>query len=590
MNRQTGKREESKGLDWGLLSRLLPYVRKYKPLAILSLLLMLSVSILSVLHPYLVKVGIDQNISKGDLQGLWHTSILLLLVFLATFVFNVIFEYSIQYLGQRLLLDLRLNLFRHVLTLSSDYFDQTPVGKTLTHITNDVEAVRAFVSEGIVTVVGELLKVGFILAAMLLINFKLAMFTFLTIPLFFIATLLFRKIIRTSFREVRRANSEINTTLVESITGIREIIQFNYKSKSKDLFETSNRRYLEAYLKVVNAYALYFPIIEIVSNVSLMIILLYAHLSLGMSVRIGEIFAFFSYINMFFRPLRELAEKFNMFQSAMAASERIFRLLDRKPTITSSRQPRLIKAPFKGRIVFDHVTFAYKPGTPVLQDVSFEIEPGENVALVGYTGSGKTTIINLLNRFYDVQAGAISIDGVDIREYDLAALRRQIAVVPQDPFLFTGTISENISLHDPSIDEARIVEASRQVNADKFIEKLPLRYSERVLEEGKKLSVGQKQLLSFARAVVRQSPILVLDEATANIDSETEQYIEAATRELVSSRTAIVIAHRLSTIRLVDRIVVLHKGRLAEQGSHTALLQKKGVYHRLYQLQVLALK
>lgn len=577
-------------LDWRLLGRLLPYVKRYSLLSTLALLLMLLVGLVSVLHPYLIKVGIDQYITNGDLPGLWHTAILLLLAMLGNFGFSVLFEYTIQYLGQRMLLDLRLDLFRHVLNLSSDYFDRTPVGKTLTHITNDVEAVRAFISEGIVTVMGELLKVGFILVAMLLINFKLALLTFLTIPLFFLATLFFRKSIRTGYRGVRQANGEINTTLVESITGIREIIQFNYQDTGKALFEASNRRYLEAYLKVVQAYALYFPILEIVSNLSLMIVLLYAHLRLGVSVQVGEIFAFFSYINMFFRPLRELAEKFNMFQSAMAASERIFQLLDQKPTVTNNRQPRRIGQPFRGKIVFDRVTFAYKPGTPVLQDVSFAIEPGESVALVGYTGSGKTTIINLLNRFYDVQSGSILIDGIDIREYDISGLRRQIAVVPQDPFLFTGTIADNISLHDPTVTEQQIREASRQVNVHKLVEHLPQGYREAVLEEGKKLSVGQKQLLSFARAVVRRPAILVLDEATANIDSETEHYIEAATRELISGRTAIIIAHRLATIRMVNRIIVLHKGRLVEQGNHAALLKKDGIYRRLYHLQALSMQ
>jgi ATP-binding cassette subfamily B multidrug efflux pump len=577
-------------LDWRLLGRLLPYVKRYSLLSSLALLLMLLVGLISVLHPYLIKVGIDQNITNGDLPGLWHTAILLLLVMLGNFGFSVVFEYTVQYLGQRMLLDLRLDLFRHVLNLSNDYFDRTPVGKTLTHITNDVEAVRAFVSEGIVTVVGELLKVGFILVAMLLINFRLALLTFLTIPLFFLATLFFRKSIRTGYRGVRRANGEINTTLVESITGIREIIQFNYQETGKALFEAANRRYLEAYLKVVQAYALYFPILEIVSNLSLVIVLLYAHLRLGISAQVGEIFAFFIYINMFFRPLRELAEKFNMFQSAMAASERIFRLLDQKPSVTHNRRPRRIGKPFRGKIVFDRVTFAYKPGSPVLQDVSFTIEPGESVALVGYTGSGKTTVINLLNRFYDVQSGSILIDGIDIREYDISDLRRQIAVVPQDPFLFTGTIADNISLHDPTVTEQQIREAARQVNVHKLVEHLPQGYRETVLEEGKKLSVGQKQLLSFARAVVRRPAILVLDEATANIDSETEHYIEAATRQLISDRTAIIIAHRLATIRMVNRIIILHKGRLVEQGSHAALLKKDGIYSRLYHLQALSMQ
>jgi ATP-binding cassette subfamily B protein len=576
-------------LDWNLLKRLLPYLRNYWFLAISSVALMVLIGIFSVLHPYLIKYGIDQNISQGDLPGLWKTAYMLLGVMVGSFLFSVMFEYTVQFLGQRMLLDLRLDLFKHVLALSREYFDRTAVGKTLTNITNDVEAIRAFVSEGIVTVVGELLKVGFILLAMMLVNYKLALLTFLTIPLFFIATMLFRKSIRSGFRGVRRANAEINTALVESITGIREIIQFTHKDKSKDSFETSNRRYLEAYLKVVHAYALYFPILEIVSNVSLLIILLYAHFSIGISVQVGEIFAFFAYINMFFRPLRELAEKFNMFQSAMAASERVFRLLDTTAAITTPPNPKPVPYQFEGSIEFRDVTFAYNPGTPVLKKVSFTIQPGERVALVGFTGSGKTTIINLINRFYDIQEGSILVDGVDIRQYDLPALRRQIAVVPQDPFLFTGTVGQNISLHDPNLTAEQIQEAARKVNALQFIEALPGKFDEEVLEEGKKLSVGQKQLLSFARAVVRNPAILILDEATSSIDSRTEKHIEAATRELIAQRTSIIIAHRLSTIRAVDRILVLHKGRLAEEGTHEELMELEGMYSRLYKTQAMSL-
>lgn len=576
-------------LDWKLLKRLLPYLRNYWFLAVSSVALMVLIGVFSVLHPYLIKYGVDQNISKGDLPGLWNTAYLLLGVMLGSFLFSVLFEYTVQFLGQRMLLDLRLDLFRHTLSLSREYFDRTAVGKTLTNITNDVEAIRAFVSEGIVTVVGELLKVGFILLAMMLVNYKLALLTFLSLPLFFIATMLFRKSIRSGFRGVRRANAEINTALVESITGIREIIQFTHKDKSKDSFESSNRHYLDAYLKVVNAYALYFPILEIVSNISLLIILLFAHFTIGVSVHVGEIFAFFAYINMFFRPLRELAEKFNMFQSAMAASERVFRLLDTSAAVSNPPTPILAPRKFVGSIEFRDVTFAYKPGTPVLSQISFTIQPGERVALVGFTGSGKTTIINLINRFYDVQEGSILVDGVDIRSYDLRTLRQQIAVVPQDPFLFTGTIGQNISLHDPQLTMEQIQEAARKVNASEFIDALPGKFDEEVLEEGKKLSVGQKQLLSFARAVVRDPSILILDEATSSIDSRTETFIEAATRELIAQRTSIIIAHRLSTIQAVDRILVLNKGRLAEDGTHQELIAREGMYSRLYKTQAMSL-
>ncbi len=581
------REDDVKKLDWRLVKRLFPYLEKHLLLVSLTVLFMLIMNVAGVLHPYLVKVGIDRDVAGKDLPGLQQTALNLLIVLAAAFLFQVLFNYAVQYLGQRILFDLRIDLFKHMVYLSNDYFDKTAVGRTMTNVTNDVESIRQFISEGVVSVVGELLKVVFILAAMMLINFKLAMLAFIMIPVFVIVTILFRKSIRTGYRGVREANARINTTLQESITGIREIIQFNYKEKSKENFEKANHLYLESFLKVVHAYALYFPVIEVVSNISMVIILIVAHLALGVSIHVGEIFAFFSYINMFFWPLRQLAERFNMFQAAMAAAERIFKLSDQPITVKNPTDPFPIGPGFRGKVTFKNVNFAYKPGTPILKDISFEIQPGEKVALVGYTGSGKTTIINLINRLYDTRSGELLIDDVPIHRYDMHQLRTRIATVPQDPFIFTGTVAENISLHDPEISQEKIVEASHQVYADKFIEKLPDKYNENVLEEGKRLSVGQRQLLSFARGVVRKPNILILDEATSNIDSTTESLIDAAVENLLKGRTAIIIAHRLSTIRKVDRILVFNKGRLVEEGSHRELLEKEGVYSRLYQTQVL---
>lgn len=567
------------------MKRLLPYLKKRFFWVTVSVVFMLIMNVTGVLQPYLVKVGIDRDIVKGDLPGLQRTALLLLAVLIGAFISNILFNYAVQYLGQRLLFDLRLDIFKHVVYLSNDYFDKTPVGKTLTNVTNDVESIREFISQGVVSVIGELLRVFFILVAMMLINFKLALLAFIMIPVFVVVTIFFRKSIRTGYRGVRKANARINTTLQESITGIREIIQFNYKEKSKEDFEKANRHYLESFLKVVHAYALYFPVIEIVSNVSMVIILYFAHTALGVSLYVGEIFAFFTYINMFFFPLRQLAERFNMFQAAMAAAERIFNLLDHPVTIKNPPAPVPITDCLKGKITFKNVHFAYKPDTPVLKDISFEIRPGEKVALVGYTGSGKTTIINLINRLYDIRSGELLIDDVPIRQYDMHRLRSCVATVPQDPFIFTGTVAENISMHDPAITDEQVAEAARQVYADTFIEQLPAKYDENVLEEGKRLSVGQKQLLSFARGVVRNPAILILDEATSNIDSETEKLIDAALENLLKDRTAIIIAHRLSTIRKVGRILVFNKGRLVEEGTHQELLNKEGIYARLYQTQ-----
>ena len=580
---------ERKMLDLKLMKRLWPYVQHHHLLLGLSIFFMLGLNLSGILHPYLIKIGIDQHVSTGDLEGLYNTCLMLGIVLFSNFLFFIAFTYSVNYLGQRLLFDLRLDLFKKVLALSNNYFDATAVGKTLTNVTNDVEAIRQFISEGIVNVVGDILKMLFILIAMLLVNVRMALLAFTTIPFFLLATIAFRKSIRGGYRGVRKANAEINTSLVETINGVKEIHLFNHEAHSETTFDGYNRHYLSAFLKVVHAYSLYFPVIEIVANGGMILIFLYTHFVIGSKVEVGVIFAFFSYITMFFKPLRQMAEKFNMFQSAMAASERVFNLLDEEIVIRNPEQPRRLDAPMQGEIRFENVTFAYTPGTPVMKNVSFTIQPGEKIAIVGHTGSGKTTAISLLNRLYDIQEGAITIDGVNVKDYDIMDLRGQIATVPQDVFLFTGSVADNISLYDPQIHRRDVEFAAQQVYADRYIEKLPDRYDENILEEGKLLSVGQRQLLSFARAFVRKPSIVILDEATSSIDSETEALIEAGVKNLLEGKTAIIIAHRLSTIKSVDRILVLHKGELVEEGSHDSLLQQGGLYKQLYEMQALML-
>lgn len=577
-------------LDLKLMKRLFRYMVRYSPLVILSVVLLLLLNGAVVLQPYLFKTGIDKNVMTGDIEGLKSLSLLIFSIIFIAFGLNFSFNYLVQYIGQKLLMDLRMDLFKHVLKLPNSYFDRTPVGKTLTNVTNDVEAIRAFISEGVVTVAGELLKVVFILTAMFIINFKLAILTLVSIPVFVIGTILFRNSIRKGFAGVRKANSEINTSLVETLTGIKEIILFDHKSKSSNNFEISNRNYLAAYLKVINAYSLYFPIIEIVSNISMIIVFFYSHSIIGESIQVGEIFAFFTYINMFFRPLRELAEKFNMFQSAMAASERAFELLDINITIQNIPNSIQSSERLDGEIEFRNVNFEYSEGNRILNNVSFKIRKGEKIALVGNTGSGKTTIINLINRIYDVEDGSVRIDDLDIKEYDLEYLREQVGVVPQDPFFFSGTIFENLSLFKPDLTVERVKTCSEKVHAHSFIEKFDNCYDEQVLEEGKKLSSGQKQLLSFTRALIKDPSIIILDEATSNIDSETEKFIEDATRKLLGDKTSIIIAHRLSTIKMVDRILVLRDGAVVEEGSHDELIRKNGEYYNLYQSQAFLLK
>lgn len=573
------------GVDMGLLKRFIPYLKKTVWMALFSFVLMVLTNLAGILQPYFVKVGIDRDIARGDWPGLVRTSLWLGGIMLGGFLFQFLYNISIQLLGQRLLFDIRMDLLRKIFSFSHDYFDRTPVGKTLTNVTNDVESVRQFISEGVVTVLGELLKVVFILAAMLLVNVRLALLAFTTIPVFVLATLFFRKSIRTGYADVRRANARINTLLTESITGINEINLFNYQATIRELFTRANKEYLDAFLQVVRSYSLYFPVIELVTNAGMVLVLLYAHYQMGITIQVGEIFIFFAYIQMFFRPLRQLAEKFNLFQSAMAAAERIFGLMDMKSHMTESYRPVTEPVMVKGDITFHSVDFAYHEDQPVLKNISFRIEEGEKVALVGTTGSGKTTIIKLLNRLYDVSAGSITINGKDVRDYPLATLRRAITTVPQDVFLFTGSARNNISLYDPLISRGRVVDAARQVHADAFIRSLPRGYDENLLEEGRSLSSGQKQLLSFARAFVREAPIIVLDEVTANIDSGTESQIQEATQRLIADKTAIIIAHRMSTIKLVDRILVFHHGELVGQGSHSQLMRENGIYAQYYRMQ-----
>jgi ATP-binding cassette, subfamily B, multidrug efflux pump len=596
---------EKKPLKVSLLRRIVPYVTRYAWLGVGALVCLVIVDAASVAQPYLIKHAIDTDIAQRSLSGLTRTGILLALVMLASYAFQVLSAYGVQYLGQSLLVDLRMDLFRKVLALSNDFFDRTPVGNTLTNLSNDVEALREFIAEGVVSVAGDMLKVVLILAAMLFINWALALVAFITIPLFVGATLLFRSRIRSGFRQVRKANGEINVALSETISGIREIHQFGYEKESRESFARNNTSYLGAYLKVVNAYALFFPAIEIVTNASMILTLLAAHFWMGTALHVGEIFAFFAYINMFFWPLRQMAEKFNLLQSAIAATERIFGLLDAKVSIASpgrrpDGEPRQAEGatPKKadggsGRsaaeLVFEGVHFHYNEDAPVLRGISFRVAPGEKVAIVGPTGSGKTTLISLVTRLYDVQEGRILLDGVDIRDIPLEELRKKVGTVPQEVFLFTGTVTENVSLYNPSVDWRTVEHAAQEVRANHFIARLPKGYGEEVGEEGKRLSEGQRQLLGLSRAFARDPSVVILDEATSNIDSETEHLIGEGIQRLLAERTGLIIAHRLSTIRAVDRILVLHAGKIVQEGSHEELVARGGLYRQLYEMQSLLL-
>jgi ATP-binding cassette, subfamily B, multidrug efflux pump len=581
--------ENRRPLETALLRRLLPYITRYAWLGIGALACLIIVDAAGVIQPYLVKRAIDVDVAGRNLADLARTGVLIAIILVSGYVFQVISGYGIQYLGQRLLLDLRMDLFRKVLSLSSDFFDRTPVGNTLTNLSNDLEALREFISEGIVSVAGDLLRVCMILVAMLLINFTLALVTFITIPLFLTATFLFRASIRSGFRQVRKANGEINVALSETISGVREIHQFGYEKEARASFARNNRSYRSAYMRVVNAYALFFPAIEIVTNASMILILLAAHFLMGAGLHIGEIFAFFAYINMFFWPLRQLAEKFNLLQSAVAATERIFKLMDEKVTIVSPPAAAAQPVASPASLVFDNVSFRYAADAPVLRGISFRVEPGEKVAIVGPTGAGKTTLISLVTRLYDVQDGRIMLDGKEVRSLPLEQLRTAVATVPQDVFLFTGTVAENISLYRDSVDWRTIEHAAQEVRANRFVAALPKGYGEQVGEEGKRLSEGQQQLIGLSRAFARNPSLVILDEATSNIDSETEHLISEGIQRLLKDRTALIIAHRLSTIKTVDRILVLQRGKVVQEGSHDELVSRDGLYRQLYEMQSLML-
>ena len=576
------------GLDLYLLKRVSVYVKGHKFLLLSSLLALIVSNIIGSLHPYIVKIGVDDYIKIGDMEGLAGVAWLLFIVLTLSFIFQYLFNYIIEYLGQKLLYDMRLDIFSRITAMSSSFFDSTPVGQILTNVTSDVEAIRSFISEGIVSLMGDVLKIGIILILMTYINWRLAIITTSVIPLFALATWYFRTSIRTGFRGVRVANSNINRNMVESLTGFKELTLYDAKKTTIEDFNKHNHKYLKSYLQVVHSYSLYFPVIDLISNIVLALVLVFMHFYLGLHVELGDIYAYFAYVNMIFFPLRNMAEKFNTFQSAMAASERVFAFLDKPIDIIDPSDPLPFPKHVKGKIKFINVNFSYNKDVPILKGINFEIKPGEKVALVGKTGSGKSTIIHLLNRLYNLDSGVIEIDGVDISKCSLSDIRKNITTVPQNMFLFTGSIKENINLFDPRISLKRVQMAAQKVGASHFIEQYPDGYDTLIIEEGKSLSTGQKQLLSFTRALISEGSILLLDEATSSVDSESEKLIEEALEKLFESKTGIIIAHRLSTIKKVDRIIIIESGQIVEEGSHDELIDKQGHYFKLYQMQALA--
>ena len=588
--------------DRRLLARLATYLRPYRPRVALAVVLLIFHSAVHVIVPLFYKIAIDyyiQPTSDADGKLTWLTQYLsadpstglqqLALVFGLLLVVGFVAAYGQAYTmlmtGQRVMYDLRMQIFSHLQRLQVAFFDRNPVGRLVTRVTNDVDALNEMFTVGVVAVFGDILVLVGIVTALLLIDWQLGLLMLAVLPLIGAVSIFFRNYVRDCFRRTRVALARINSFLNEHLSGMSVVQLFNRERRAAEQFEEINRANLRAWRDAIFGHALFYPAVEVLSVLAIAVIVAYGGSQvLGGTAQLGTLVAFLFWSRRMFQPIQDLSEKYTVLQSAMASAERIFKLLDEPVSITSSPQPRSLPAE-AGRVEFRDVWFAYNDEDWVLRDVSFVIDPGGMTAIVGHTGAGKTTLTNLLLRFYDIQKGQILLDGVDIRELDLTELRRQFGIVLQDPFLFSGTIASNIRLGTDGISEETIREALETVNLSDFVQSLPDGLGHEVRERGATLSVGQKQLLSFARALAHDPRFLILDEATSSVDTHTEHLIRSALERLIEHRTSIVIAHRLSTVQRADRILVFHKGKLREQGTHQELLAQRGIYYKLYQLQ-----
>jgi len=643
-----------KAYDSRLMRRLLVYLRPYRWQVAIALVSIIFKSLCDVLGPYLVKVAVDRYLApvKEAASGVWswlsprpltgiaQISAIYIVMLLMIFLLEFLQTYFMQWTGQQVMFDLRSQIFRHLQRMHVAFYDRNPVGRLVTRVTTDVDALNEMFTSGVVSIFEDLFVLVGILGIMLCMNWKLALITFAVFPFIVLATKVFRDRVRDSYRRIRVAIARINAYLQEHVSGMVVLQLFNRERKAHKRFSEINRSHMDAYKDAILAYATYYPVVDFLSAVAIASVIWFGgqdvirgivassvsvefsrHTLVSFHLKptaasLGVLIAFTWYAQRFFRPIMDFSEKYNILQSAMAASERIFNLLDTAPEVVSPAVTKKSTGP--GRIEFDHVWFAYRdasdeskpsePGTDhvgtaalgrpaerssaaspapdwVLRDVNFAIEPGETIAVVGHTGAGKTTLISLLLRFYDVQKGAVRIDGIDVREMDLADLRGRFGVVLQDPFLFSGTIGGNIRLGTERIEDEHVEQAADDVNLGDFIRALPNGLNEQVRERGSTLSTGQKQLISFARALAHDPKILILDEATSSVDTETEFRVRDALGRMVEGRTSLIIAHRLSTVQRADKIIVMHKGQVREMGTHQELLANRGIYYKLYQLQ-----
>jgi ATP-binding cassette subfamily B multidrug efflux pump len=581
-----------KAYDARLMRRLIKYLKPYRWHVALGIVLSLLVSAMEAVRPYFTKIAVDTNIAQGDMHGLLVTMLIFLVIMIVRGFIQYANAYLTQWIGQRTIFDLRMEVYRHLQKLSLKFYDRNPIGRLITRVTNDVEVLNEMFSSGIVMVFSDVFTIAGIFYFMFSMNWKLSLVTLSVLPFLFYGTFLFRKKARETYRDVRIQVARINTFMQEHITGMLVDQIFNREQKSYSKFADINAAHRDANIRSIFYYAVFYPGVDLIGAVAVGLIIWYAgRNALEGAVSIGTVMAFVQFNEMFWRPIRDLSEKYNILQTAMASSERLFQLLDDKTILNIPQTPLPLKQ-VRGDIEFRNVSFAYNtpadPALPphwILKNISFHIQQGQTVAIVGHTGAGKTTMINLLSRFYDIQQGEIFIDGINIQHVHPKDLRKHIAVVLQDVFLFSGDIQNNIHLGDETIPLERVKAAARLVGANRFIDALPNTYAAEVKERGATLSVGQKQLLSFARALAFNPRILVLDEATSSVDTETEQLIQNAIKKMLHGRTSIVIAHRLSTIQSADKIIVLHKGEIREMGNHQELLALNGIYRKLYELQ-----
>jgi ATP-binding cassette subfamily B multidrug efflux pump len=573
-----------KTYDINLLKRIYLYIKPYHKMFVWCVALTILLAIVAPLRPFLIQYALDHYVFENDSQGLVFMTIVLIVLLILQTIIQYFHTYLTNVLGQSTIRDLRINVFNHITKLKLRFFDRTPIGQLITRTVSDLETIADIFSEGLIVIVGDILQVFAIIGVMLYVDWKLTLIVLAPMPLLMLATYVFKEAIKSAFQDVRSQVSNLNTFLQEHITGMSIIKYFARENQEMHKFKKINAKHRDANIRSNWYYSIFFPVVEVISSLSIGLLVWYGSKSIiENDLSPGVIVSFIMYINLLYRPIRELADKFNTLQMGMVGAERVFTLLDSKEVEvdTGNYNPEI----FTGSISFEHVWFAYTEEKWVLKDVSFKVKPGETLAIVGATGAGKSSIINILNRFYSIGKGSIKIDDRDIRDYSLPYLRSKIATVIQDVFLFTDTIENNITLGNPNIQKADVIAAAKEAGAHEFIERLPGGYDYNVMERGSTLSAGQAQLISFIRALIYNPKILVLDEATSSVDTETELLIQSTLQRLVKGRTSIVIAHRLSTVQNADKIIVLDQGEIQEIGSHQELLQLNGFYKRLFDLQ-----